>query len=91
MHRASDIAAMKKVSIVTKDWLHAQGVAEIQRRRLEEDKLLAQLHKLTANVVLSDSKVKVLVTLMRKTWKYCEDAMASEVAFATANRVDSKA
>ena len=82
---------MKKVSKVKKDWLQAQGVGEVQRRRVEEDKQLAQLHKLTANVVLSDSKVRVLITLMRKTWKYCEDAMASEVAFASANRVDSKA
>ena len=91
MHRANDIAAMKKVGKITRDWLQAQGVGEVQKRRVEEDKQLTQLHKLTANVVLSDSKVRVLVTLMRKTWKYCEDAMASEVAFATMNRVDAKA
>ena len=49
------------------------------------------LQKLCAGTVLSDSKTKVLVTLIRKTAKCCDDAMKSEVAYAIVNRVDATA
>ena len=82
------MATLKKVRVES---LKGVQTAEWSKRRPEEDKQLALLHKLSVGVLLTDSKTKVLVTLIRKTAKCCDDTMKSEVAYATVNRVDAKA
>ena len=86
MKRSSSKVVMQPA---VKETIKLLQVSEFTKRRSDEDKTLLGLGHMCSGIV-SDSKLKVIVTLIRKVEKLSEECMASEVTFAIMNKLDSR-
>ena len=86
MKRSSSKVVMQPA---VKETIKLLQVSEFTKRRSDEDKTLLGLGQMCSGIVVSDSKLKVIVTLIRKVGKLSEECMASEVTFAIVNKLHS--